>query len=172
MIDFESMAPGAITSKLLAEAPSGLAIRRVVPMERQIPLSRTVHVRGFLPAGEGKKSIAFESLLEKRFVSQMLAFPEVEEIVSQPVTIHYSIDGREHRYTPDYQVKLVEVPDSLKALGFNKATFVECKPVSKIPEQARRLSRHFQSVGIATRMPILTFTDSKLHAALLAGGVA
>lgn len=172
MIDFEYMAPRVITSTLLAKAPSSLAIQRVVPKERQIPLSRTFHVRGFLPAGEGKKSIAFESLLEKHFVRQMLAFQEVEEIVSQPVTIYYSVEGREYRYTPDYLVKLVAVPHSLRVLGFAEATFIECKPVGKISEQAQRLSRHFRSVGIATRMPIITFTDSKLHAALLAGGVA
>jgi hypothetical protein len=52
----------------------------------------------------GMAAIGHESSLERDFVALMRFDPEVLAIEEQPVTISWSEDGRNHRYTPDYRV--------------------------------------------------------------------
>lgn len=71
---------------------------------RKIPISHN-SVTGRHALGPGKRSVGFESTLERDFVSLMAFDLDVTNIEEQPVCINYADDeGRKHRYTPDYLV--------------------------------------------------------------------
>jgi len=77
--------------------------------------------------------VAFESALERDCISFLAAQPGFGRIVSQPISITWTIDGRDRRYTPDFLVVFEDVPVLLQALGFFEETYVEVK----YAEQAR-----------------------------------
>jgi len=52
----------------------------------------------------GKRSINFESKLEKDFLTMISFNNQVEDIIEQPFTIEYEYDGKLRRYTPDFLV--------------------------------------------------------------------
>lgn len=72
---------------------------------RKIPRSRR-SLTGIFAAGDGGRGIAFESSLERDFITLFSFDPAVAEIEEQPVAIHYTAPtGREARYTPDFLVR-------------------------------------------------------------------
>src|SRR3989442_15593398 len=73
--------------------------------ERAIPLARGGNIRGVFSRGPGKASIEFESLLEYRVAQALSEVDESCEIISQPLTIHYTSGDKVYKYTPDFLVR-------------------------------------------------------------------
>lgn len=109
--------------------------------ERKVPLSRGHNIRGYHPVRPGHGAIVFESLIERDTISLFASQPEVEKIVSQPVTIYYMFQKRRFRYTPDLMVVWHDVPPAWAGRGFDKRTFIECKPHDKLDAVAEALTR-------------------------------
>lgn len=95
--------------------------------------------------------IAFESTLERDFLAQATADPDVVEIISQPFTLRFTDpDGRRRRYTPDYLVR-----DSLPPRG---GWIVEIKYVSDLVENGRRLLPGLIAARIHAALNDMRFT--------------
>lgn len=109
--------------------------------ERKVPLSRGHNIRGYHPVRPGHGAIVFESLIERDTISLFASQPEVEKIVSQPVTIYYMFQKRRFRYTPDLMVVWRDVPSAWADRGFEKRTFIECKPHEKLDSLGEALTR-------------------------------
>lgn len=70
---------------------------------RRIPLSRRSHVTGFGTASGAV--VPHESALERDFALCVSFLDAGAVITSQPVTISFSHDDRQWRYTPDFHVR-------------------------------------------------------------------
>lgn len=70
---------------------------------RRIPLSRRSHVTGFGTASGAV--VPHESALERDFALRVSFLDAGAVITSQPVTISFSHDDRQRRYTPDFHVR-------------------------------------------------------------------
>ena len=70
---------------------------------RRIPLSRRSHVTGFGVASGAV--VPHESALERDFGLRVSFLDAGAVITSQPVTISFSHDERQRRYTPDFHVR-------------------------------------------------------------------
>jgi len=80
---------------------------------RKIPISHN-SVTGRHAMGPGKRSIGYESTLERDFVSLMAFDPDVTDIEEQPVRIDFQdSEGRMRHYTPDYLVHRLGAPTLL-----------------------------------------------------------
>jgi len=72
---------------------------------RKIPRNRR-SLTGIVAAGDGERGIAFESTLERDFITLFRFDPAVAEIEEQPVEIPYTAPtGRATKYTPDFLVR-------------------------------------------------------------------
>lgn len=129
---------------------------------RRIPVSRSAHIRGYEPIGGGRPAVAFESLLERQFIRALARFPEVRDIASQPLTVHYHYDAVACRYTPDLLVVLHTVPAALETLGFGLRTLIEVKPDARLGMERERLERHGRAIKRACPEPWILLTDSDL----------
>lgn len=162
-----SSEPYRLRHRLSAEASAmDITITRVDWGRRVIPPSRSTHVRGWHPVRPGHGAIPFESLLESKLISRLAIYAELIRIRSQPVTIEYRNGGRLTRYTPDFRIELESVPQELKALGFEKETFVEVKPLVRSLKVEHVLGRQFQALRAATERPITLVTDWDISLAL------
>lgn len=149
------------------EPVRSIAIESIIPAHRAVPLSRSGHIRGRHPVKPGHGSVVFESLLERDVISALAAFPELDKIQTQPLTVFYNCDGVSHRYTPDLLVTLYEVPFELECLGFGLETLIECKPSGLVPMLHQELDRNFRAMLQATSTPLILLTDDDLAAGAL-----
>lgn len=78
---------------------------------RRIPLSRRSHVTGFQPLATG--TTAFESALERDFVTLTSFLDPTASITAQPVTLRFLDGQRPRRYTPDFLVRSDTRPSEL-----------------------------------------------------------
>lgn len=144
-----------------------IAVKAIALKARNIPLSYSGHVRGHHPVRDGHEAVQFESLTERAFIAAVASLPELVSIESQPLTIYFTADGQRRRYTPDFVVRLSEVPPALECLGFGLETYVECKPADLVPAHHDELDRNFRAMGIAVRAPMLLITDEDLASGAL-----
>lgn len=144
--------PGSIKSPLIR-------ITALIHEYRTVPLSYSGHARGMHPVFEGHGCISWEGLTERDMISALARFPELVKIVSQPLTVFYEADGEAYRYTPDFSIRLTEVPPELEVLGFELLTYVECKPAELVPEQRLKLDRNFRAMKLAVPEPMLLILD-------------
>ncbi|MGH8507047.1 MAG: hypothetical protein ACRETM_13975 [Stenotrophobium sp.] len=134
---------------------------------RKIPLSYSGHVRGWHPFRSEHGSIGFESLVERNLLTALASCREIENVVSQPVTIFYRIENKQFRYTPDYMVTVSEVCGGLEVLGFRGVTFVECKPDELVREERDCIDRNFRAVQMAFGQPAVLITQWDLTTGVL-----
>ena len=96
----------------------------------------------------GEVPIPYESTLERDFLIRMEAVRSVLDVISQPVTIHYRVQGREYPYTPDYLVHYRQ-HGSLPGYGrYLPSELVEVKPKALL---ARHLGEWKPRFRAATR---------------------
>jgi hypothetical protein len=75
----------------------------------------------------GQKEIAFESRLEKDFLTSFAFSERVLDIEEQPFTLTYTnSDGKESVYTPDFMVTFR--PETMEVTPLSKPMIVEVKP--------------------------------------------
>jgi len=129
---------------------------------RVIPISRGHHVRGWHPVRPDHGAVPFESDLECRVLTALVAFEGFVSVRSQPMTVFYRHDGRRVRYTPDFRISLSKVPVELAALGFAQETYVEVKPLWRALRVEAKLYRQFAVTRIATACPIVLVTECDL----------
>jgi len=89
-------------------------------------------------AFRGESSVGFESTLERDFIMRTEFRVDVQDIVSQPVTLSYSMaDSRENKYTPDFLVyfRLTDEPYPL----YPRPLLVEVKPYEVWTEELDEL---------------------------------
>lgn len=133
------------------------------PRRRKIPLSRATHTRGHIPL-PGGRSVPCESRLEADFVKAVARLPELEGIVSQPITVDYRCPCARSHYTPDYLVELSAVPDALALWGFAKRTYIECKPAARIAKAFGKLQMATRVIALLSDAPLLVFDERDIAA--------
>jgi len=95
---------------------------------RKMPISHN-SVTGRHAMGPGKRSIGYESTLERDFVSLMAFDPGVTDIEEQPVRIDFEDDeGRKRHYTPDYLVHRNGAPPLLAEIKPSKFLTPDLEP--------------------------------------------
>lgn len=132
---------------------------------RRIPMKKG-SIRGFHPGRLGESAIPFESLLECNVIAALLARDEVASVLPQPFTIHFRVDDKPHRYTPDLLVQFRSVPNELAEKGFRRLTLVECKPFCKVAGFAASLVRNRSAIAEITSIPLLVITNAALTSVL------
>ena len=96
----------------------------------------------------GGDPVPFESTLERDFLIRLEGDRSVLQVVSQPVTIRYRVDGREYPYTPDFLVHHRQ-HGALPRYGRHlPSELVEVKPREKL---ARHLKQWWPKFRAATR---------------------
>lgn len=158
-------------AEAIAERRNTIEITAVHDVARTIPPSRGVHVRGFHPVLPGHPQVAFESKLERDFISEITGLPDFREIRSQPLTVSYREDGRPRRYTPDFRLTLDRVPPALSELGLSCFTLIEMKPLSKAEAQFDQLVSKFAAIHAAAGLPIVILTDKDMSDLVLSKAV-
>lgn len=93
----------------------------------------------------GRTPIAFESTLERDFLIRLEADRSVLEVVSQPLTLRYRVNGRERAYTPDY---LVHYRQAYGGRNHLPSELIEVKPKEVL---ARKLVQWKPKFRAATR---------------------
>lgn len=78
--------------------------------------------------------VRWESKLERDFIYLLEFDPDVLSYREQPIRIIYFLDGKRHRYTPDFLVVRV-----------NKKQIIEVKPISKVFKGNNR--RRFRAIS-------------------------
>jgi len=134
-------------------------IQGLLPDARTIPLSYGRHTPGVHPVRPDLEPVEFESNLEGRAISLLANFCELIELRSQPVTLVYRSRGSLLRYTPDFWVRLSQVPPELEEFGFERETFVEIKPWRRAAAQESLLARKFSALRQATGKSVVLLTD-------------
>lgn len=134
-------------------------IQRILYDQRRVPLSYGRHMTGVHPARPDIGPVEFESQLEARAISLLARFTELAGLRSQPLTLVYRSRGSMLRYTPDFHVSLIRVPDELAVLGFERETYVEVKPWRRAAAQETLLARKFSALRQATGLPVVLLTD-------------
>lgn len=96
-----------------------------------------------------EKTIAFESMLEKDFITLCEYNDMVLDVIEQPVTLLYiNENGREVPYTPDFLVYFKSSPSTSVISDLPKPMLVEVKPSDKLKEKFYEYRLRFK---IATR---------------------
>lgn len=147
-----------LRERLLAHAEP-CDVQGLLTDARTIPLSYSRHTPGIHPVRPDLEPVAFESKLEGRAISLLANFRELIELRSQPITLVYRSRGSLLRYTPDFWVRLSQVPSELEDLGFARETFVEIKPWRRAVAQESLLARKFSALRQATGKPVVLLTD-------------
>ena len=81
----------------------------------------------------GQKEIAFESRLEKNFLTSFAFSERVMDIEEQPFTLSYTnSQGKKSIYTPDFMITYR--PETLEVPTSSKTMIVEVKPREKLRE--------------------------------------
>ena len=69
---------------------------------------------GFYPF-KGSNSVRFESILERDYLARIETYPNVLNVVSQPLTLEFvGSNGRTYPYTPDFLVNYKGYPHNMK----------------------------------------------------------
>lgn len=91
-----------------------------------------------------EKSIAFESTLERDFITLMEFNDSVSDIVEQPVTIEYTnANGRETTYTPDFLVYFKQPETAIFDIKY-KPLLIEVKPREILRKKFKQLKPKFK----------------------------
>lgn len=91
-----------------------------------------------------EKSIAFESQLERDFLTLFEFNDSVCDIIEQPVTINYTnSNGIKTHYTPDFLVYFNEPESSLLRVQ-RKPILVEVKPTKKLQKEFHKYKERFR----------------------------
>jgi len=92
-----------------------------------------------------KKSINFESKLEKDFLT-MISFSEhVLNIIEQPFTIEYEYEGKLRKYTPDFLVYFKPSGSGTPPIFHHKPLLVEVKRKEEITKKFYELKPKFKA---------------------------
>jgi hypothetical protein len=75
---------------------------------QRLPRSTGKNITGLFPTVKAKRIIRFESLLECDCLHLLNYSPYVSAIQEQPFGIDYLLNGKNHRYTPDFCVTLID----------------------------------------------------------------
>jgi hypothetical protein len=114
-------------------------------------------VSGFFPF-RGKKSIEFESTLERDLLVSLAFNPNVSDVIEQPVTIEYiNHNGRAVTYTPDF---LVHYHNTLKPI------LIEVKPHKILIKKWTDLKRKFKvgtSFARSHNWHFKIYDESRIH---------
>ena len=108
-------------------------VRRIKPTRRSV--SGHFNFKG--------SSIAYESSLERDFITYHAFRNDVINIVSQPISIPFTKNGRSYNYTPDFFVQLK--PDA------GKSMIVEVKPKKEWQENWRDWSDKWKAAIVFCR---------------------
>ncbi|GAB3261466.1 TnsA endonuclease N-terminal domain-containing protein [Chitinimonas naiadis] len=119
-------------------APDGGAANRA----REVVRYTGGIVRGKFPSRKCRRMVHYEGLLELDAIYLFEISPLIASYREQPITIRYLDDGRQRRYTPDFEVTLVDA----------RSVMVEIKPQRSLdrPEVAAKLeavTRYFDQMG-------------------------
>jgi len=112
------------------------------------PVRRTSgRVCGKFASRKMQKMIHWESQLERAAVLLFEYSPGIAAYREQPIKIHYTLDGKTRRYTPDFEL----------TLRTGEIQYIEVKPLVRAqePVEARRLERireYFYSDGYTYRV--------------------
>lgn len=93
----------------------------------------------------GEVPVPFESTLERDFLIRLEGDRSVLDVVSQPVTIRYRVNGREYPYTPDYLVHYRQYGVSAKRGRYLPSELVEVKPREKLERNLRKWKPKFRA---------------------------
>ncbi len=127
-------------------------------------------VSGFLSYQQ--KPVPYESMLERNFVLYQIYQEQVVEIISQPITLPFKLEGRSYVYTPDYLVKyankkpiLVEVKPKIKWKKHWKEWKIKWKAAIKYCKQ-EGMTFHIWDESRILEEVICNITrfDSEIHA--------
>jgi hypothetical protein len=146
---------------------AGIQILGVDIETRRVRATKGGHIRGYEPLGAGRRSVVFESLLERAVIRALVRFPQLRDIRAQPMTVRYTLGGKLRRYTPDFLVLLSEVPPELKALGFGLHTIVEAKAAALFAFDRERVELGIRALIQARREPVVLLTEWELSAGAL-----
>lgn len=83
----------------------------------------------------------FESTLERDYLTLIEADDEVEKFVVQPVTIKYTFEGQERRYTPDVAV-------FFKSTAKRKDQLVEIKYAEELTQKQEQYAARFEAAHL------------------------
>ena len=127
-------------------APDGGAANRA----REVVRYTGGIVRGKFPSRKCRRMVHHEGLLELDAIYLFETSPLIASYREQPITIRYSDGGRLRRYTPDFELTLVD----------GRSVMVEVKPRSGLgkPDIAAKLeavAQHFDQSG----MPYVILDD-------------
>ncbi len=93
----------------------------------------------------GQKEIAFESRLEKDFLTSFAFSDRVVDIDEQPFTLEYiTSKGKKTVYTPDYMITFK--PESFDITPQSKAMIVEIKPRKKLEEEFHVFKERYKAM--------------------------
>lgn len=126
---------------------------------RRIPLSHAAQVTGWHPVTPGHGMVAFESGLERDcigFLARQLGFLR---IISQPISIVLTFEGRARRYTPDFLVVFDAVPAALEALGFLEETYVEVKYADQVGAERALIAARLENLSVWTGRPAVVLDE-------------
>lgn len=91
---------------------------------------------GIFPSLKMRKSIWWESMIERDYIYLLEIDPEVKSYKEQPFKINYILNGKKHIYTPDFLVErtdkkqVIEVKPEVKTKSPEFVIFYKC--ISKV----------------------------------------
>jgi len=138
-------------------------------MVRTIPLSRRSHVTGFHPVKAGHGMVPFESTLERDFLSLIANWPCFHTVVAQPITVPWFDGNRWRRYTPDFRLELMQVPNHLAELGYAAVTFIEVKYADDFEKDKEAIQARLDAVRTATDQPAIIANEHFIRQPLNVG---
>ena len=113
----------------------------------------------------GQKEIAFESRLEKDFLTSFAFSERVLDIEEQPFTLTYiTSEGKEATYTPDFMVTFR--PQTLDVSPLDKPMIVEVKPRKKLQKEFGIYRERFKAMISYCRqngMIFKIYDESRIH---------
>lgn len=112
-----------------------------VQKRRRIPPSHR-SVTGQMPSRYPSGPLRYESKLERDFLLSLELDGHIRDVVTQPMTINLTVDGRARTYTPD--IMAVWQTRSLWPHGFRRVVF-EVKPLSILRSQYDALAPKYRA---------------------------
>lgn len=113
----------------------------------------------------GQKEIAFESRLEKDFLTSFAFSERVIDIDEQPFTLTYTnSQGKEAVYTPDFMITFK--PETLEVSPLSKTMIVEVKPREVLKKDFHIFKERFKAMISYCRQNDMIFKiydESRIH---------
>jgi TnsA endonuclease N terminal len=121
---------------------------------RKVVRPTGVNFRGRFPSRKCGRPVSFESLIERDAIILFEFSRGVSGFREQPYSVHYTLNGRTRKYTPDFEL----------ILASGAVLLVEVKPEERAnePTEFQRLARiasHFAERGI----PFRILTDKQIR---------